>query len=226
MTQDRLFSEQELEEMGVQTVDLVERAINVGEYAEAKRLVRRMYREFSAMHDLYLDWITATLTFIYQRYGDQTLHDALHVGVASWTTPLVDAYKGKEAKHRARLLAGALRGHLQPLRVSEDDEKITIMMQPCGSGARFVQQGKYDPPTNYAKVKKSQPMTFGRKDFPVYCAHCFFSNIIPFEISRVPIFQVIPAETIGEQPCQFHIYKDPDAVPGMHATGNNKKPKK
>lgn len=227
MTQDRLFSDQELEEMGTQTVELVERAINAGEYEEAKKFARRMYREFSAMHDLYLEWITATLTFIYERYGDQALHDALHKGVASWTAPLVDIYKGKEAKHRARLLTGALRGHLQPIKVVESDEKFIITMQPCGSGARLIQQGKYTSPTNYARVKKAQPMTFDRENFPVYCAHCFFSNIIPFEFSGLPIFLVTPAEIIGEQPCQFFIYKNPNTASNkLHTMLGKGKPKK
>jgi hypothetical protein len=226
MTQDRLFSDQELEEMGTQTVELVEQAIDKGEYGEAKKLAWRMCGEFSAMHDLYLEWMTDTLTFIYQRYGDQALYDALHKGVTAWTAPLVDIYKGKEAKHRARLLTSALRGHLQPVKVLEDDEKFTMMMQPCGSGARLVQRDKHGPPTHHAKVKKSQPMTFNREDFPIYCAHCYFTNIIPLEITGAPPFVVIPAETIGEQHCRFLIYKDPNANPRMHAIEGNKRSEK
>ena len=71
MTQNRLFSDQDLKEMGTQTVELVERAIDNGDYEEAKRLARRMYREFSAMHDVYVNWVTAILTFVYNRYGDE-----------------------------------------------------------------------------------------------------------------------------------------------------------
>jgi len=213
MTQNRLFSDQDLKEMGTQTVGLVERAIDNGDYEEAKRLARRMYREFSAMHDVYVNWVTAILTFVYNRYGDEALQDAQRAGVTRWITPIPQIYAGKDAKHRARLLVSALRGHLQPMEVREDDEKFIIMMHPCGSGARLVHQGAYEGPNSYAKIKNRQAMTFGRRNLPVYCAHCFMTTVVAIDISGIPVFVTVPGRTIGKDPCQFHIYKDPHAVP-------------
>ena len=52
---NRVFTQEELEEMGKRTIDLLTEAIEAGDKERAKKLAGRMYREFSAMHDLYVD---------------------------------------------------------------------------------------------------------------------------------------------------------------------------
>lgn len=217
MVQNRLFDEKELEEMGKRTVDLVQEAIDAGEYEKAKKLTRRMYREFSAMHDLYIDWVTALLSFIGTRYGDEDIQEALRASFEAWFKPaLENLYANADIRRKAELFIGALRGHLQPLRIVEDDEKFVFMMEPCGSGGRSVLDKKYQPPTNFLKVKKPQPMTFGRADFPVYCTHCAVQEMLPIEWSGMPLTVIDPAEKLGEEPCKFILYKNPDAVPDKY----------
>ncbi len=213
MERKRVFTEEELSEMGRQTVDVIEQSIDAGDSQKAKKLTRRMYREFLAMHDLYRDWVTALLTFIGTHYGDEVLYQALKESCSSWLKPLTELYADKDIRRRVELLAAGLRGHLQPLEIKEDDEKFTLLMHPCGSGGRLVIDGSYMPPRNFMRVKKAQTMTYGREDFPVYCAHCPFQEIVPIELTGIPLFITVPPAKPGEEPCQIYLYKDPTAIP-------------
>ncbi|MFC1993167.1 hypothetical protein ACFLV3_05120 [Chloroflexota bacterium] len=217
MAQNRLFDENELKEMGRRTVDLVQEAIDAGDHERAKKLTRRMYREFLAMHDLYIDWVTSLLSFIGTRYGDDAIHDALIANFEAWfKPPFENLYANADARRKAQLFIGALKGHLQPIRIEEDDEKVVMMMEPCGSGGRSVLDGKYEPPNGFLRIKKPQPMTFERADFPVYCTHCAIQEMLPIEWEGVALTVIEPAENIGEEPCKFILYKDPAAIPDKY----------
>lgn len=213
---NRMFAEEELELAGARTSDLIDAAIDSGDLQKAKRLNHRMYKEFLGMHDLYLRWVTALLSHIYGRYGDDALHQALGESFAVPFRPVAETYHGSDARAKVERFAWGLRGHMQPLRIVEDDDKITLMMQPCGSGGRLVLNKEYEGPTAFAKIRKPQHMTFGREDFPIYCAHCSFQEMLPLEWFGEPVFVAEPAQRIGEQPCLFHIYKDPRRIPGKY----------
>lgn len=213
MTGGRIFSRQELEQLGARTSDLIDGAIDAGAPERAKKLNHRMNIEFLEMHDMYLKWVTALLGHIYRRYGDDALYQALSESLGPSWKPVVENYTGKDARSKAEMYAWGLRGHLQPLKVVEDDEKITLMMQPCGSGGKLMLSKSYEPPLNLAKIKKAQHMTFNREDFPVYCAHCAFQEILSIEWAGEPVVVLEPGQEIGAQVCRFHIYKDPKNVP-------------
>jgi hypothetical protein len=207
MNDNRLFTDEELKALGQRTADLLQASIENGDTEEAIKLARRMYNEFSAMHDLYRDWVTHLLTIIGKRFGDEALGEALEETVGGYTRRLSSRYEGKSVRRRIEILAAGLRGHLQPFDLEEDDEKITITPRPCGSGERLAKDGAYGPPCNFLKIKKPQPMTFGRSDFPVYCSHCYFQNILPTKPGGSPLFVTEPSPDLGDKPCHIHIYK-------------------
>ncbi len=207
MSKEKLFTQEELNEMGRKTVDVLQETIDAGDKDKAKKLSRRMYSEFLGMHDLYRDWVTALLSFIAKRYGDDVLLEALNESYGGITKRLGKHYSGKTLKQKIQILTAGLRGHLQPFKVEEDDEKVAIITTPCASGGRLVLDGYYDAPVNFTKIKKKQPMTFDRADFPVYCAHCYIQNITPYEPGEEPLFLTHPAEKLGEQPCKGFIRK-------------------
>jgi hypothetical protein len=207
MKAKELFSQEELEAMGARTLDLLLASIEDGDKGSAKGFSQRMYNEFSAMHDLYRDWVTDLLTFIGRRFGDGVLHDALKQSVEGFTSALSKRYAGKSARRKMEILAAGLRGHLFPFRVEEDEEKFIIMPEVCGSGERLIREGAYDPPRSFLKIKRPQPMTFDREDFPVYCAHCYFQNMVPAEPGGSPLFVTEPSEELGKKPCRIYVYK-------------------
>ena len=58
-----------------------------------------------------------------------------------------------------QFMAKGMRGHLQPLKIEEDEEKITITMKPCGSGERIIEKGGYE--AGLARVKAASPHHLG-----------------------------------------------------------------
>jgi hypothetical protein len=212
---ERLFTEAELLDMGKETVDLVEAAIDAGDLQKAKKLNRRMYKEFFSMHEGFRDWIATLMSYIQKHMGDEALQEAL-TDVFKDFVFLAQIYKIENMKRQGQMLAGGFRGHLCPLKVEEDDDKITVMMTPCGSGGRAVLNGLYNPPKSLAKITKPQRMTWGRSDVPVYCAHCALQDIIPMEATGYPIWIIEPPEEFGKQPCKFILYKDPDKIPAKY----------
>ncbi len=212
----RTFSDEELKAMSARTRDLVDAAIDAGDKEKAKKLNHRMYAEFLTMHDLYLNWVTGLLSHVYRRHGDEALHDALSESCTVWWKPFAEQYARSSFREKAELFAWGVRGHLQPLEIEEDDEKVVIKMVPCGSGGRLVLSDSYAPPKDMARIEKAQPMTYGREDFPSYCAHCAVMEILSIEWVGAQMLVIIPPEDIGKEPCRFCIYKDTSKIPAKY----------
>ncbi|NQT47363.1 MAG: hypothetical protein HQ578_00155 [Chloroflexi bacterium] len=218
----RVFTDEELEGMRAPTADLLTQAIDAGDTERAKSLVRQMHGEFLAMHDLYIDWTAGFMDYIYRNDGEEALYQALRqvIGAPRGKKKTGEKHaapeaNAKEAAFRRRVLAmvNALRGHLQPLKVEEDDEKVCITMQPCGSGQRLLEQGAYDPPRNLAMIQKPHPMTWGLTDFPVYCTHAPVLEILSIEALGYPNTVAIPAENVATEACTYCIYKKSEDIP-------------
>lgn len=215
---ERFFSDEELREMERRTVDRLTDAIDAGDAEKAKKIAKRMYNEFLAMHDLYRNWITGTLSEVGRRYGDEALDDIMVEGVRAWWKPIVESLPdGPDAlPAKVKMFAAGLHGHLQPLEITEDDEKIEIKLCPCGSGGRLIQEGKYEGPDAFMKIGKPQPLTYGRPDYPVYCAHEYAMEKVDIEQNGTPFCVVEPAERLGEDYCRMVVYKDPKNIPAKY----------
>ncbi len=207
MTEKRMFTEEELREMGMRTLDLLLSNIEEGNKEKSAGLSKRMYAEFQAMHDLYRDWLTHLLTFIGERFGDEALSEVLEETVGGYTKRLGKLYAGKDSRQKMQMLAAGLRGHLQPFEIEEEDDRFIITARSCGSGGRLIREGGYEPPCNFLKIKRPLSMTFNKPDFPVYCAHCYFQNISPADESGEPLFVTEPGSPPGDDPCHIYVAK-------------------
>jgi len=216
--QERLFAETELREMEKRTVDRLTEAIEAGDAEKAKQIAKRMYNEFLSMHDLYRNWTTAMLSEIGRRFGDEALEQIMTEGVKAWWLPNLEKLPtGPESlSQRVKMFVAGLRGHLQPLHIEEDEEKVVIQMRPCGSGGRLVLEGKYEGPNGFLTVEKPQRMTYNRANFPVYCAHEPPMELVDIEKNGAPFVVVEPAAVLGKQHCSFIIYKDKSKVPAKY----------
>lgn len=213
--EDQFFNSNEITEMEKRTVDRIVEAIDNGDYEKAKKLTHRMYNEFLSMHDLYRNWVTSLLSEIGRRYGDQDLEIIMNESCKSWWRPIRKKIKqsSNDLKTQIKMFISGLHGHLQPLEISEDSEKITVKMKPCGSGGRLVQEGKYEGRDSFLMLKKAQKITYGRTDFPVYCAHEAAMENVDFEDDGTPFVIVEPAKEIGKDHCSFICYKKDSYVP-------------
>jgi len=217
----RLFTDKELEEMGKRTLDLVLEAIDAGDKEKAKNLAQRMYKEFNYLHDGYFTWVTGLQTYIYQNMGIEAVEEAERQ--AHTIESKIAFIPSGETDLRARVknLLGALRGHLQPITVAEDYEKVTITMEPCGSGERLIQKGGYE--AGLAKVKEPHRITWGMENFPLYCVHCPVMEALDIENTGDFAFCHFASDPIGKEHCQFVFYKDPANIPEEFYTRIGKK---
>jgi hypothetical protein len=212
---EQLFSADELREMGKRTLDRLIEAIDAGDPGAARKIAQRMYNEFLSMHDGYRNWITALLSEIGRRMGDDALEEIMLETVRTWWVPSLEAQAkaGDDRAARIKMFAAGLRGHLQPMDVEEDEEKVVLKMRPCGSGGRLILEGKYRGPDGFLEIARPQRMTYGRPDFPVYCAHEAAMEEIDIDRNGTPFVVVEPASKLGEEQCSFIIYKDPNSIP-------------
>ncbi len=215
MIKDRVFMNQELKEMGTRTLDLVLEAIEAGDKEKAKKLSKRMYDEFMGSGDGYRYWVTGLLTYIYRTYGIEVLEKAYREAFRMSSLQMEEAGKKADIRGKVKQVAHTLRGLGQSLSIDEDDEKICLTQQPCGSGQRLLEQGAYKPPCNFAMLEESHPLTFGggKGAFPVYCAHSAVLEILAMERTGYPNAVVYPAEPMATASCAYCIYKDPADIP-------------
>ena len=225
MADERIFSATELEEMGKRTTDLIDEAIDADRSEIAKRLNHRMYAEFLSMHDFFRDWVTGLLSYIYENYGEKALDESLKQSLAARFRGMVQAYEDADFRTKVNMLCMGLRGHLQPLEIKEDNEKVCIKMTPCGTGERLVDEGAYGPPKNFSTIKEPSFITYGKQNCPIYCAHEPILELLPIEWVDHPVWVVYPSESKWGG-CRFCIYKKTEYIPeeAYERIGKEKKP--
>ncbi len=219
----RIFTEQELKEMGIRTLDLVLEAIDTGNKEKAKELAERMYREFNHLHDGYMFWVSGLLTHLYKKYGIDAVEEAEREAHTIEAKVVFKPPEKTDIRSLVEHLASGLRGHLQPITIQEDDEKISLTMQPCGSGERIIQKGGYSPEVGLARIKDPHRITWGMKDFPIYCVHCPVMEMLQMENTGHFGAVHIVSEPISHGSCQFVFYKNPANIPEVFYTRIGKK---
>ena len=212
MQNERVFSEEELKNLSKSRLELAKDAIRRGDQEEAEKMVQAIYDEFLVPHDLYRDWLTDILSEIGRQFGDEKLHEIMLKTVGNYMKPLGDLFK-KGFRECVEATAAIWRGHFSEFELKEDDEKVTFILNPCGSGGRQIRDGRYGPPLNLLRVEKPQVMTGQSKNCPVYCAHCISMTeaMLDQEMDFVYVVEVEDGKKNPEH--LFHIYKDPSKVP-------------
>jgi hypothetical protein len=192
-------------------LDALQRAVAAERWTDADRLAVTFLTAHLAVHDGYRNLVARLLTWICTQYGDQEL-ERLNEAHGSWQDfgPAVTV-PARELVHR---IADINHWHMSRFRLVEDDAKITFLLQPCGSGGRLINEGRYysTAAAPYALVHRPSASTFGMPDFPVYCNHCS-------EMSRT-ILQggghgwIIEGWTADHRwgGCRLHVYKRYESV--------------
>jgi hypothetical protein len=222
---NRVFTDQELKEMGAPTQELLKEAIDVGDKEKAKLLTDRLYEELAFIHDGYMCWIAGLLTHIYKKYGVEAVEAAEREAHTLERKIALKPPQTNDFRFVVEHTAKALHGHVHaPITVTEDDEKVTITVNPCGSGGRIMQMGGYEPETGFAKIKEAGCMTWGMKDLPIYCVHCPVTEMLAIEGSgNFRSVHPVPTDEPKEASCQYLIYKNPAAIPEEYYTRIGKK---
>jgi hypothetical protein len=195
------------------TFERIGEAIKAGDFEMAKALCRLKSTEHVPVHDGYMHWVSGMLSFIYERYGPEKLNSSLAFTQSTMWEPLFDHFENLDLKTKVKNICSLWHWHCTTFQLTEDDEKFTFRLDPCGSGMRLERAGAYEGPGAYVKVKESHPMTFMQQDFSVYSTHCAVNNRV--QLARgLPLFIVegwTPDRKNGV--CIQHTYKTLRAVP-------------
>lgn len=209
---NREFTDDELKEMGQLTVDLIKQAIDNGDLKKAKGLSKRMYQEFMFMHDLYRDWLTALMTYIYENHGEKALYESMRKAVSVYLAASLELHQKSNFRKRVEALVAGVRGHGQSFEITEDDEKVSMKGIRC-PGQLLLESGKYDSPCNFIMLQNPHDMTFQTKDFPVYCVHAPIQEQVAIDLIGEPVYVSNPPDKMAKEPCLCCIYKDRKHVP-------------
>jgi len=227
----RLLRTDSPDTLGIPTQNLIEEAIDKGDYEEAKNLNRTSLNEFKALHDLYCDWVWDMLSKISDRFGENEVYTILRATQEKWMLKRTwKAFSKMDVKTQVDLTAEVMRTHRcgpkqdGELIISEDQEKYSITMDPCGSGGRMRRGDPIDgtpsrlgPPYNFGVTKQKHSWSWGKKGVPLYCTHCAVNEILPIEWGGYPLW-VTDYNQDEKQPCRWLFYKKPNQIPEKYWT--------
>ncbi len=216
MERERIFSREGLEEMAKPLSERAIEAINRGDLQGAKDLIKKIPLGDEMLHHAYLNWLAILISHIGENLGEEALYRVYRrLGEIEFEEQIWNKIKTQKPgiKQIVNGAARLMRSHFGRFKVEEDDEKITFINDPCGSGGTLLRENAYEPPKKYWKIKKAQPLTFSRENFPSYCAHCaVVHTLMPIERLGYPHPVVVPPQKPSD-PCIHYFYKDLKSIP-------------
>jgi hypothetical protein len=213
----------------VATVATACEAIDDGRYEEAKRIVQYLVDEGKGLHDLMCDWVWDLLTQVARRYGEEEMYQVLRGSQDSWMLKRTwKAFLRLTVEQRVWLSAEVARAHRSGPRqdggivVTEDEDRYTLEMDPCGSGGRMRRGDPVDgtasrlgPPYEFGQTRTAHDWSWGKKNVPYYCVHCAVNEQLPMEWGGHPLWVTGFAED-ASKPCRWHFYKRAEAIPAEY----------
>ena len=193
--ENKIFTDKELKEMGKRTLDAVCEAIDAGD--KKKQRAGAADADGQAFHDGYFFWVTGLQSYIYKKLGVEAVEEAERFAHTIEAKVVFTPPEKNDLRTRVEHLASGLRGHMQPLEIKEDDEKITVTMQPCGSGERLIAMKGYE--MGLARVKEAHRITWGQKNFPMYCVHCPVMEMMDVDNAGVLTTAHFISDPIGKE---------------------------
>lgn len=192
-------------------------AVSAGDVDRTRALLRERDRQHEVIHDQFIAAKAGFYSYLGGVFGEERLEGILrHTGERQRQG--FERWKEMSVEDFVRASAHLLKSHMGNVRVTEDAEKFTIAQDPCGSGGRLMRQGAYDGAGGLHRVRRAQAMTFGKPDFPSYCAHCaVWNNIQCIEWFGHPQW-CIEHPASPNDPCRIHIYKDAGRIPETYYT--------
>ncbi len=217
MDNNRIFAPEELRRLETPLADLIVEAIDKGQYEKAKRLAGQIENEYVPIMYMLEDFVASLTSYIYEADGVESVEKSLRFSADRVMKMFFDGLINLGTRETIEYMSTFFRAHSgKGLTIEEDDEKITLVLNICGSGGRMVKEGAFGPPKNLRKIKDPASITFGRKEWPTYCAHCaVFHQIVPIEWVGWPYPPIEIGNGPGD-PCKWHFYKDPAAIPARY----------
>ncbi len=128
-----------------------------------------------------------------------------------------DATYKLSPKENVVALAEHLRAHFSgPLRqgsveVVEEEDRFRIVLDCCGSGGNMRRKLEHLDNHGFEDLSGFDS-TWGRKQVPIYCAHCACNEIESVKRLGYPLFST-EFEPDPQKPCGWTVFKNPEAIP-------------
>lgn len=172
-------------DLNKKVADLAIESLKAGNKEDTEKYVCQLEQEGYAIKDLLVDMINGLLTYIGKEHGDDKVTDAWTYASEQFWKPVVENFKTMEHGQVIEIFASLHRGLGSEFRVEQDDEKSTLYVTGCGSGAKLMKEGKYENtdrnPINGGICASEYSCKFCNKDvLPYYCVHGpVMYNILP-----------------------------------------------
>ncbi|WP_326537491.1 hypothetical protein [Pseudorhodoferax sp.] len=225
----RPVRQEDIDDLGKTTQQLLLEAIDAGRLDEARRLAEYTIAEGKSLHDLFCDWIWDMQTQVARRFGEEALGEVLRASQQSWM--LKRTWKGFLAlgvEQRMQLTMEMMRAHHGGPRQDGSTELIdagdhyVMRFDPCGSGGRMRRGDPVDgtpsrlgPPYNFGVTQAAHDWSWGKTGVPYYCTHCAMNEILPMEWGGHPLW-VTDYDPDASKPCQWRFYKTAEAIPAHY----------
>jgi hypothetical protein len=225
----RKMRQDEVEDLGKSTVKGIKEAVDAGQLEQAKELADYSITESKGLHDLMCDWVYDLLDKVAKKFGELAMYEVLKSTQETWM--MKRSWKGYlklSVKERVDLTAEVLRSHRcgpdqdGDLTIVEDDQSISIVMDPCGSGGRMRRGDPVDgtpsrlgAPYNFGVTQEAHTFSWSKKDVPYYCIHCAVNETVMMENGGHPLW-VTEFDHDASKPCAWKFYKRADDIPDVY----------
>lgn len=227
----RPIREDEPAELGRATTELVCEAIDAGRTEEAKRLARYVVTESKYLHDWFCDLIYNLLSEVAARHGEEEMYQVLRTSSDAWSMRRTwKAFPKLSIPERVCVTAEIMRAHHSGprqdggIQIVEDEEKYSLILDPCGSGGRMRRGDPVDgspsrlgEPYRFGATQEAHDWCWNRKGVPYYCVHCAVNELLPMEWGGHPMW-ITEYDDDAAKPCVWHIYKRAESIPERYYT--------
>ena len=200
-------------------IEEIYRAFDAGEKEQVVEKIQTLHKMSREFHDIRIKWENYLMGYIYEEIGGDDLYEAMRKVVSSYNAAPIETAREGDFRKRVEQTIWGLHSHGEPLYAIEDDEKVSVYMNPCGSGQMLVESGCFSSPDKGRYVGPHR-ITWQMEHFPAYCVHAPVQEILSIEALGFPYFVNCPCQELKDpnwkfahQSCAFSVYKDNNAIP-------------
>ena len=145
-------------------------------------LLKDQHRDWMPWHDFQIAMLAHVFGACQRLRGTDYLDAKLESAYNSAFRLFYPVFKKLDEEVHLRYLCTTHHYHMMRFQMTEEVDRFTFRLDPCGSGGRLYRGEmwralfRYDDGPTSPLISEAQPITFGRRDFPVYCTHCAAHN--------------------------------------------------
>jgi hypothetical protein len=208
--------------------------------AEASAKLDGAKETWRQTHDRDVDHVYGLMHEVKARLGEpavRDMYDRVLLPLFAWRYEKfdVDKHPWDEGLEVLMLVAcEAMRGHLVgpgrtgDFELEETADRFILRFDPCGSGQRTIRgdwiEGtppRMEPPYNWSVTEEPHTWNHGQPGVCLYCCHCIILMEempmdrfgYPVRVIDPPVYPDTNRDPERRQKCQWHMFKDPTAVP-------------